>query len=152
MRFPGQRGNDQPAAPLALEPVAEAPRAARQYVKEQLTRLGHVELIETGVLGASELVTNACLHARTSLTVWVHLGPDEIPRIEVSDGSAVMPRQRPPSRTAATGRGLRLLSAAGRWGCDPQAAGGKTVWFEPGPEMDPTAFAFAVTDIDLDLP
>ena len=129
--------------PLTLPPAADSPRVARRYVGDALTRLGYEDLVETGVLGVDELVTNACLHARTPLTVCVTMGPDGAPRIEVADASDVLPMQRPVSQTAATGRGLRLLSAAGRWGVDPSSTGGKTVWFEPAVDMDAAAFAFS---------
>jgi hypothetical protein len=64
-------------------------------------------------------------------------------RIEVADGSAVMPAPREYGLISAVGRGLRLLNALGTWGCEPLTATDqltKRVWFEPSPQPDERAF------------
>jgi anti-sigma regulatory factor (Ser/Thr protein kinase) len=79
----------------------------------------------------TEVVTNAVLHARTTLRVV--LEQDDASgrlRCEVTDGSLVRPRLRRRSTEATTGRGLQLLeSVATSWGVQA-VSGGKTVWFE----------------------
>jgi anti-sigma regulatory factor (Ser/Thr protein kinase) len=76
-----------------------------------------------------ELVTNAVLHARTSLDVVARLDDHHI-RVEVSDDDPRMPRLRKYGPTSSTGRGLHLVEAlATLWGAEP-FAGGKVVWFE----------------------
>ena len=52
---------------LALGPVPTAARAARMFVREVCGRWGIGELAEPATLLASELVTNAVVHARTAL-------------------------------------------------------------------------------------
>jgi anti-sigma regulatory factor (Ser/Thr protein kinase) len=120
-------------APLHLEPVPEASSTARRFVRETLRRLGADDLIEAAELGVSELVTNACLHARTSITVGLHLVEAGVVRIEVADDSPLQPRQYAADPLTTTGRGLRLLSAYGTWGVNEPIVGrvGKTVWFQP---------------------
>ena len=89
--------------------------------------------VETAMLLVSEVVTNAVLHARTSVTLRVEQRPDLV-RIEVRDGSPVQLRIHAFSQTSATGRGLRLLDQlAHRWGVNNESpSGGKVVWFEVG--------------------
>lgn len=52
---------------LALGPVPTAVRASRAFVREVCRRWGIGELAEPAALVASELVTNAVVHARTAL-------------------------------------------------------------------------------------
>jgi hypothetical protein len=129
------------APPLWLAGSAEAAGAARRYVRQALTAAGRPELLAAAELGVSELVTNACLHARTALTVRIAGERSGPVRIRVSDGSPIVPVQRRRSRLAGTGRGLLLVAAAGRWGVEDEAAGGKTVWFEPAEEIQELAAA-----------
>jgi anti-sigma regulatory factor (Ser/Thr protein kinase) len=115
---------------LHLGPVPEASSQARRFVRDRLRLLGVESLTDSAELGVSELVTNACLHARTEITVGLHLLESGAVRIEVSDDSPRQPRKQAFNPMATTGRGLRLLSAYGTWGVE-DAVGGKTVWFQP---------------------
>ena len=128
---------------LTIDPLATAVREARRHVARALEDLGRADLVDNAVLGVSELVTNATLHARTALTVIVRKTARGRVRIEVRDGSPAVPRQRMHSATATTGRGLVLLQAVSAdWGVDPVQEGqgsGKIVWFEPDPEMHEVA-------------
>ncbi|MFD7228671.1 ATP-binding protein [Streptomyces sp. NPDC059881] len=92
---------------------------------------------ETAVLLLSELVTNACRHARVSpgREVWTRcVLRDGVLRIEVSDASDVLPCPRSAAPDDESGRGLALVEAlADAWGAYPRECGiGKTVWFEVG--------------------
>ena len=91
--------------------------------------------VDTVTLLVSEVVTNAILHARTTVSLTVE-SDGEMVHIEVRDGSPVPPRIHSFATTSATGRGLRLLDRlAKRWGVDADpATGGKVVWFEVAPE------------------
>jgi len=90
------------------------------------------DLVDVAALLASELVTNAILHARTSLTVDVTSGPRGV-RIAVTDDSPTLPRVRDYMPGASTGRGLQMVaSLADAWGTDRNGAS-KTVWFELSP-------------------
>lgn len=132
----------QARRPLALDPAGPVAESARRYVRRALADLGHAELVDTALLGVSELVANLCLHARTAGTLSVRLASGGAVRIEVADASPVVPVQAHPARLATTGRGLRLLSAAGIWGVESRPDGrGKVVWFEPRPELAETSFA-----------
>jgi len=93
---------------------------------------------EDGALTASELATNAVLHAAGPLAISVRrLGAGL--RIEVRDGSSRLPvvdADRPEELLAnrsMTGRGLRVVAAtADRWGADRLPGGGKVTWAEVG--------------------
>jgi anti-sigma regulatory factor (Ser/Thr protein kinase) len=122
---------------LDLPPTSDSVPAARRFVRREL---GHVGIdVDTAALLVSEVVTNAVLHARTSVTLSIET-IDTVAHIEVRDGSPVQPRVHAFSPTAATGRGLRLLDLlAKRWGveADPRT-GGKVVWFDVGEPSDVT--------------
>jgi anti-sigma regulatory factor (Ser/Thr protein kinase) len=66
---------------------------------------------------ASELATNAVLHARTPYVVELHL--TDVVRIEVTDAAPGAPVMRLVPQDAESGRGLFMVSKlAGRWGVD----------------------------------
>lgn len=113
---------------LELEPERANVALARRFVIDAVHRLGMEQLCDVVELLASEIVTNAVLHAGTELHVRVLQAGGGI-RIEVSDGAGGAPRQRHYSAEAATGRGMGLVEAlASDWGTTPRS-GGKTVWF-----------------------
>jgi anti-sigma regulatory factor (Ser/Thr protein kinase) len=103
--------------------------AGRQFVRETVEGWGYGDVAEDAVLIASELITNAVLHARTRLEVTVRQVSDRI-RIEVTDKSHNLPQLRRHSLQSATGRGLHLVAAlASDWGADARSDG-KVVWVE----------------------
>ncbi len=104
-------------------------RGARGLVEEALPAVGLGHLADDAGLMVSELAGNAVLHARTSFEVAVH--PVEAgARVEVSDGSAVLPISTAPSATATMGRGLLLVRRlSSGWGAR-ETGDGKVVWFE----------------------
>jgi anti-sigma regulatory factor (Ser/Thr protein kinase) len=116
---------------LDLPPTTASVPEARRFVRARLVD-GAAD-IDTATLLVSEVVTNAILHARSTVTLTVDVA-DAVVRITVRDGSPVQPRVHPFSPTSATGRGLLLLDRlAQRWGVDPDpVTGGKVVWFEVG--------------------
>jgi hypothetical protein len=130
-----------PQEPLALAPIGQASRQARAYIRNGLTALGWEALLDSAELAVTELVTNACLHARTPIVVALRIMADNAVRIEVTDGSPLVPEQRRFDTMATTGRGLRLLESFGRWGVETPAPPltGKTVWFEPSEDSDSAA-------------
>lgn len=137
-----------------LLPLEASPRAvsdARRWVAAACRRLQRDDLVEAAVMGTSELVTNALLHAEPPF--WIQLrGTAEHPRVEVHDGSnrpLVPPREYTFDPLAIVdldedladvdmepllttfGRGLSLVSMASvAWGSSVEA-GSKVVWFEP---------------------
>lgn len=120
-----------PATPevvtAVFPPEASAVRAARRFVAEAAALddglAADLELV------ASEIATNAVLHARTPFTVEVERHPHLV-RVTVRDSSPAMPIPKEHGVEAPTGRGLHILDAlVSRWGVevvDP----GKAVWFE----------------------
>ena len=102
-----------PGAPASV-------RSARRLVTDALRDWGLEHLEEPAVL-----------HARTSLSVEVERTATLV-RVQVRDGSRRRPQRRRHEVSAATGRGLGLLSAvAWRWGCeDASEPYAKVVWFE----------------------
>lgn len=113
---------------LELQPERSNVALARRFVLDAVHRLGLEQLADVVELLASEVVTNAVLHAGTELHVRVFQANGGV-RIEVTDGSEGVPTQRHYSAEAATGRGLGLVEAlASDWGTT-SAHTGKTVWF-----------------------
>lgn len=103
---------------------------ARLMVAEALARWDEREPEDDVELLVTELVANAVLHGRTAPEVVVLLLPDAI-RVEVADDSSEMPKLRKVTLEETSGRGIALVDQlASRWGADPGADGGKTVWFE----------------------
>jgi GAF domain-containing protein/anti-sigma regulatory factor (Ser/Thr protein kinase) len=113
---------------LCLEPVVESTPMARHWITAHLRQFP-AEVSECAAFLTSELVTNAVLHAATPLSVTLHLLEDRI-RVDVADGSTVVPWVKDYGTDAATGRGLTLFATlASNWGVQ-SVQGGKIVWFE----------------------
>ena len=104
-------------------------RRAREVVREVLRDAGRPEWLEACELATSEIVSNAVLHAHTDSTLTVTVHPDHV-RVEVRDGSPVLPVQRDHGAEAATGRGMTLVAAlTDEHGLAEIGPDGKTVWF-----------------------
>ena len=101
----------------------------RAFVAEELRKLDRAGLIDDAVLVASELASNAMLHAGGITAVGV-TSPGDVVRLEVHDRTRVPPVMARQSTEAMTGRGLRLVaSIAKEWGAEPTDEG-KVVWAE----------------------
>ena len=118
---------------LVLAPIPPAAAAARAFVREVLgywqLALPDSTLVDRAVLLASELVTNAVIHARTELRLRLELRGDLL-HLAVRDGNPRMLRLVVvPSPDAEGGRGLWLLDQLARaWGVNRHPDGGKVVW------------------------
>jgi anti-sigma regulatory factor (Ser/Thr protein kinase) len=111
-----------------LESTLGAPGHARAVVRTVLRDEGLDDFLDDALLLASELVTNAVVHADGPISMAIAVdGP--LVRVEVSDhtlGTLSIDDSTPET----SGRGLRLLDAlAARWGSDA-TPDGKIVWFE----------------------
>ncbi len=109
---------------------------ARRFCHEALLARGHGRFVDDCQLLVSELVTNAVLHGGTAIELRCIVDTHGV-RVEVRDGSSVLPGPRHYDVTASTGRGIRLVDAlAAKWGAHVEATG-KVVWFELGEPSDP---------------
>jgi anti-sigma regulatory factor (Ser/Thr protein kinase) len=105
-----------------------SPAVGRQVVRDVLADRPD-ELVETVEILTSELVTNAVLHARSTLTLHVQATARSI-RVTVEDATFRVPEPRDAADLAEGGRGLLLVGAlASSWGWN-RTSTGKAVWFE----------------------
>lgn len=112
---------------LSEEPSEAA--VARAFVEERCEAWGCPALVETAQLVASELVTNAIVHARSACELRAVLVGDSL-RLEVTDYDASgSPDVQAPDENDTHGRGLLIVDALARsWGVVPRNGLGKTVW------------------------
>ncbi|MGK2948839.1 MAG: ATP-binding protein [Acidimicrobiales bacterium] len=114
-------------AAIDLPADASSPASAREFVRSVLGRWECDHLVDTALLIASELVTNAIVHARSPLRLQLRLTRDVV-RIEVADEGHGTPEPREPDRDRPGGRGLPIIEALSiDWGMSPTTAG-KVVW------------------------
>jgi PAS domain S-box-containing protein len=106
-----------------------APTFGRRFVVAALATLGLDRYADVAALLASELVTNALVHATGPFRISVEPLDDAV-RIAVTDGSEEEPAVQVPDTERPGGRGVYLVDAlASRWGVQ-RTPGGKSVWFE----------------------
>lgn len=117
---------------LRLRRSMTAAAEARGFVLAEANRRGLSGRAADAELAVSELATNALVHTRGEIVVRVDGGPDRL-RVEVRDGSQLLPMPSLSERGGMSGRGLLLVSQiADSWGATPDH-GGKAVWFEVSP-------------------
>ncbi len=122
---------DQPvlwARHILLQAERSSPRLAREFVALHLIEHGLGSLLEDVQLVASELTTNAVVHAGTSFTVGLQARSDTVV-LTVQDGSP----SRPPSVVASvmdsSGRGLAIVALISHdWGLIEHREAGKSIW------------------------
>ena len=114
-----------------LPGVLSSPGAARTLVRDALRAWGLSGLEDTALLLASELATNAVLHARSTFLLEVRRTGTGV-RIAVSDTAAGSPAARHYALQSSNGRGLAMVEQlATGWGTDAgTGVYAKTVWFE----------------------
>lgn len=102
---------------------------ARRFVRQTLATSGANAWAEAAELVVSEAVTNALVHAGTSIDLAVSVSEDGI-RLEVGDDSPHLPQRRRYAATAGTGRGVMLIDEfTSSWGIVARPPG-KIVWFD----------------------
>ena len=116
-------------ARLRVAPERRAVPAARSLLRRLMASWRMPELLEGDLeLLATEIVTNAVLHARTDLDVTVTYTGATV-RFDVFDRDDTLPAPRDPSPDAEGGRGLWMLQKLSfSYGIEP-APGGKRIWF-----------------------
>lgn len=124
---------------LVLDAVPRSISVARHAVARLFDPALRIpaELAEDVLLLVSELVTNAVLHARTTVHVSARLERGRILVAVGDDDPHNAPRRSEPGVTATSGRGMRLVDLlASSWGVE-MGPTSKVVWFEAAYESDP---------------
>jgi anti-sigma regulatory factor (Ser/Thr protein kinase) len=146
---------------VALAPVPESARAAREFTVATLRKWQLDALIEDGVVIASELATNAIRHGTPTATGGI-AGEPEGGRVELSwclqasrlicvvtDQTGTPPALAAADPEAESGHGLQIVGAlAAAWGWTILGTGEKAVWAAlelPGPADAATGSAPAHT-------
>jgi PAS domain S-box-containing protein len=137
---------------VTLDPDPTSARHAREVLRDVLRSAGRDEWRDAGELAVSEVVTNAALHAHTSIELHVGVYDDEV-CVGVRDSNPTLPVQRNYDDEATTGRGMGLVAALARsCGVHPLGHDGKVVWFCVG-DADDDRDADALLDAwDIDVP
>jgi serine phosphatase RsbU (regulator of sigma subunit)/anti-sigma regulatory factor (Ser/Thr protein kinase) len=138
-------GRQNLVAAADFDPEPSAAAAARRFVRETLLSgglSGDDDLVSDAVLLASELVTNAVVHAGTPVQLTCRISGTNI-EVSVLDRHPARVIPEPPVATAVvdrpSGRGLLLPAAlSASWGVT-YAAAAKAVWFRLGPDAGPDA-------------
>lgn len=121
----------------------DAPRAARRFVANALTRWGGVsaEVVERAQLLTSELVSNAFMYGHGSIRIvvewigvdWIgveRIGASGAFRVEVCNTGHGYPSVRHPAADEVSGRGLQIVEDLSHaWGSVTNN-GETSVWFE----------------------
>jgi hypothetical protein len=145
---------DRPTRTTVLAANDLSPIAARVFTRAVLDDWDVIAAYDDTVLMVDELVTNAVVHATSTVTLALTVSGYLI-HIEVSDHSTDLPVEAPRIDTRTGGRGLTLVAAlAHEWGTHPYADHGKTVWADVVVGMSPArtqpASAFSVTEDQLE--
>jgi anti-sigma regulatory factor (Ser/Thr protein kinase) len=112
---------------LQLEPVPRSVGQARRFVRSHAPELPE-ESKDCLMLLTSELVTNAVLHARTTIEVGIVIGQESVV-VGVHDLDLTTALQDPyADREGGWGHGL-VAALAQSWSTTRHPEGGKTVWF-----------------------
>ena len=112
----------------ALRVLPKSPADARSFLDRHLREHGLGHLVDDVQLVASELVTNALVHAGTLHGLDLEVLEDSI-IVRVWDGSNVRPFVVTAPDLDTGGRGMRLVEAlAVEWGVTAGPDSGKCVW------------------------
>lgn len=110
-----------------LPPEPASATRARALARERFGTSYSRDTLDTIALLVTELVTNAILHARTTLQLTLETRPGLV-RICVEDESNDQPTLQHYASDAVTGRGLALVEQlASSWGVELTPTG-KLVW------------------------
>jgi anti-sigma regulatory factor (Ser/Thr protein kinase) len=110
-------------------PTPTALRAVRTFIADVLRAWDSDKLVDSALIVASELATNALVHARSPFRLSITQRSDAV-EIAIRDASTQRAEPRPIDPTRVGGRGLILVDrCSSRWGTHEEADG-KTVWAE----------------------
>lgn len=130
-------GHCDVALPLLPGSLSNLRRWARGWLGRHPTGVDPDDVL----LAMTEAVTNSACHGSPPVSVQLTDDARRL-RMEVTDGSDVLPRIPVQGVAQEGGRGLFLVEALTEtWGVSMTADGGKTVWcvFQPVPSRAPSA-------------
>jgi CheY-like chemotaxis protein/anti-sigma regulatory factor (Ser/Thr protein kinase) len=118
---------------------------ARRFLAERCTEWGCAPAVDDAELVATELVTNALVHASAHCVLRARLA-GAVLHIEVEDGGGGTPDVHAADERSEHGRGLLIVSAlCSAWGVDMRPSSGKRVWAQlviaPTDDADRTTLA-----------
>jgi anti-sigma regulatory factor (Ser/Thr protein kinase) len=100
----------------------------RAFVCHHLADHRLLYLVDPVRLVASELATNALVHAQTAFSVTLEIA-DQTVLLTVRDDSLALPTRRAAQAMDPWGRGLAIVDIVSHdWGVDEDGAGSKAVW------------------------
>jgi anti-sigma regulatory factor (Ser/Thr protein kinase) len=101
---------------------------ARNFVTQHLVDHRLLYLVDPVRLVASELATNALVHAQTAFSVTL-AATDQTVLLTVRDDSPALPTRRAAQAMDPSGRGLEIVAIVTLdWGTNEDVAGSKAVW------------------------
>lgn len=124
-----------------LRPVPASAPLSRQFVRDALRVWGLTQLTDAALLGTSELVTNAVLHAGTPIDIDI-TADDEKVRFAISDANCSTAfrtktllvldgrNEHHGDPSATTGRGMLIVASVVDALGEVITPDGKTVWFD----------------------
>jgi len=113
---------------IKLEATPISASEARAFVTQCLIEHRLLYLVDSVRLVASELATNALVHAQTAFTVTLSQ-PDGVVLLAVRDSSEALPVPGAARVMDTHGRGLEIVNLISHgWGMDPDEGGHKAVW------------------------
>ncbi len=102
---------------------------ARLLLRDLADTVGGGGWLDAGELACAELISNAVLHAHTTIELMASASAHELV-VEVRDRSPVLPVPRSYGSYATTGRGMALVAAlVSEHGIKDGGPAGKTAWF-----------------------
>lgn len=111
-----------------LEATPISASQARAFVTHHLVDHRLLYLVDPVRVVASELATNALVHAQTAFSVTLSAS-DTMVLLTVRDHSLALPERRAPHALDETGRGLEITDIVSlEWGFNEDGARSKAVW------------------------
>ncbi|MDO9497615.1 MAG: ATP-binding protein [Nocardioides sp.] len=111
-----------------LEATPISASQARAFVTHHLVDHRLLYLVDPVRVVASELATNALVHAQTAFSVTLSASDTRV-SLTVRDHSLVLPERRASHGLDETGRGLEVVDMVSlEWGFNEDGPGSKAVW------------------------